>query len=101
MLVFYPLAIILSLYIGGLKQCLSLIILGYWYNDLGGADISWITRNLINAAGFISFSSGAMEVAPGMPLLWTPRLVNWLGTIGGVVFPLCICRICMIKLGIA
>jgi hypothetical protein len=79
MLISYPLAVVSSLYIGGLKQCICLIFLGYWYNDLGGADTSWVTRNMINAAGFISFSTGAMEDALGMPLQWTPKvgLLAW------------------------
>ena len=42
-----------------------LIVLGYVYNDLHGADVSCLVRNLINAAGFISFASGAMQVAIG------------------------------------
>jgi 4-hydroxybenzoate polyprenyltransferase len=86
MLVFYPIAVISSHYLGGLRQCVSLIFLGYWYNNLGGADTSWITRNMVNAAAFISFSSGAMEVALGFPLQCTPKLLYWLCTIGGVVF---------------
>ena len=87
MFVSYPMACLASAYVGGLKQCIALILLGYWYNDCGGADISYITRNFINACGFICYSSGAMEVALGSPLpLVKPRLTQWFLIIGGVIF---------------
>lgn len=44
-------------------QSLILIILEYWYNDLEGSERSCITRNLINASGFMVYSSGALAVA--------------------------------------
>ena len=64
-LTFYPLAVVVSLCLGNLPQCLTLILLGYWYNELNGADASCLIRNFINACGFICFSSGAMQVAIG------------------------------------
>ncbi|KAL9073960.1 MAG: hypothetical protein Q9161_002582 [Pseudevernia consocians] len=85
----YPAAIVASLKLGGLKQCLALVFLGWWYNDLGGADHSCITRNFINACGFLSYASGATEVAsrsdfldsPFKPIAWP-----WFLIIGAVVF---------------
>lgn len=76
MLGIYPLAIIASVYVGGLRQCLCLLCLGFWYNDLRGADHSAVIRNLINSWGFLCYVSGALEVAyaswiplsPGTPL---------------------------------
>lgn len=65
MLVLYPTAVIASFFHGTLTQCLGLIFLGYWYNDLGGADKNPAIRNLINGCGFVCFSSGAMQVAIG------------------------------------
>ncbi|KAF1992979.1 hypothetical protein P154DRAFT_451449 [Amniculicola lignicola CBS 123094] len=62
MILFYLLAIGSSHFVGGLTQCLALIVLGYWYNDLGGADRSCVIRNLINGFGYICFTSGALEV---------------------------------------
>ncbi|KAJ8115050.1 hypothetical protein ONZ43_g4756 [Nemania bipapillata] len=62
MLGFYPLAVYASLRLGGLKQCLTLIVLGYGYNDLNLADWHWASRNAINALGFCSFASGALDV---------------------------------------
>ncbi len=87
MFLFYPIAFLVSAYIGGLRQCIALILLGYWYNDCGGADDSYITRNFINACGFICYSSGAMEVALESPLpLSETELVQWFLIIGGVIF---------------
>jgi hypothetical protein len=61
MLVLYPVACLVSALLGGLRQCLALIILGFCYNDLGFADRSCITRNLINGIGFVCYASGAVE----------------------------------------
>ncbi|KAL9090202.1 MAG: hypothetical protein Q9159_002101 [Coniocarpon cinnabarinum] len=63
MLPLYPCAILSSYMIGGLRQCLALIVLGFWYNDLGGSDGSWTIRNFINGCGFVAYTSGALEVA--------------------------------------
>lgn len=67
MLVLYPIAVFVSFRLGALTQCLALIFLGYWYNDLGGGDGNPLIRNLINACGFVCFSSGAMQVAIRRP----------------------------------
>lgn len=88
----YPAAFCASLYLGGLRQCLSLMVLGFLYNDLRLADWSWISRNLINALGFCCFASGALEVTIQAPLQIIPpsseyrRLIEWLGIIAAVVF---------------
>jgi 4-hydroxybenzoate polyprenyltransferase len=87
MLVFYPLACLASVWLGGLRQCLCLIILGFCYNDLNFADCSWVSRNLINGLGFCCFASGAYEVALRMPLSLEHRwIIEWLGIIAGIVF---------------
>ena len=65
MLVFYLIAIIISFYLGNILQCLALVLLGHWYNDLRGADANYFIRNFINACGFICFFSGALQVAIG------------------------------------
>lgn len=85
MLGLYPFAILASIILGGLHQCLVLIALGFWYNDLGGADVGCVTRNLINAGGFICYTSGALDVMlAGMcpPV----DLTNWFAMIGAIVF---------------
>lgn len=86
MLALYPIAIISSLYVGGWRQSLSLLLLGVWYNDFGGSDASPITRNLLNALGFICFTSGAMEVTLGQPLPPTSKMIEWFSIIASVIF---------------
>ncbi len=83
---FYPAAIVFSFFFGGLRQCVLLILLGIWYNDLSGADKNPIIRNFINACGFLCYASGAMEVAYGDVLHLTrdSLLLRWLGFIGAV-----------------
>ncbi|KAI9667237.1 MAG: hypothetical protein M1821_000050 [Bathelium mastoideum] len=83
---FYCAALLTSLRLGGLRQCLALLGLGYWYNRAGGSDCSWAVRNLINAYGFISFASGAMECALGTQVLLTKSLLQWFSIIGAIVF---------------
>ncbi|TRX93373.1 hypothetical protein FHL15_005648 [Xylaria flabelliformis] len=87
MMAFYPLAIAASFQLGGLEQCLALIALGYGYNDLNLADRNWISRNAINALGFCSFASGALDVAVEQSLPDASRdMIGWLGVIAAVVF---------------
>lgn len=63
MQVLYPVAMLVSLYLGAFWQCVALILLGWSYNGLGGADRSIIMRNIINALGYLCFGSGAATVA--------------------------------------
>ena len=85
MFLLYTVALFASLCLGGLRQCMSLMVLGYWYNDRGGA-ANCFSRNFINACGFVCFASGALEVALGTILPMKPVLFKWLLVIGGVVF---------------
>lgn len=85
MFLLYTVAFFASLCLGGLRQCVSLMVLGYWYNDRGGA-ANCFSRNFINACGFVCFASGALEVALGTTLPMKPVLFKWLLVIGGVVF---------------
>ncbi|KAK0744970.1 UbiA prenyltransferase family-domain-containing protein [Apiosordaria backusii] len=90
MLFLYPLALFTSLWLGGTRQCLALMVLGYGYNDLNLGDWSWVSRNVINALGFCCFASGALEVAMDSPLSFfgeqSQTMVKWLAMIGGIVF---------------
>lgn len=65
MIVLYAVAILTSVYLGGLTQCMILILLGWIYNELGGSDENFVIRNMINAAGFVAYGSGAMAIALG------------------------------------
>lgn len=88
---FYLLALCISARIGSIVQCMTLIGLGYWYNDARGGDKSCVMRNLINGAGFICFTSGALQLELA-PLEWRAFLspenrgLKWLAIIGGIVF---------------
>ncbi|KAJ5112355.1 hypothetical protein N7532_000400 [Penicillium argentinense] len=62
MLVFYLLALATSLHVSGLAQCITLIGLGFSYSEAKGADASCVVRNLINAVGFICYTSGALQI---------------------------------------
>ena len=86
MLGLYPIAICISIILGAYRQSLSLVLLGYWYNDCKGADTSCVTRNFINACGFICYTSGAMKVALGSHMSTSPALIRWLLVIGAIVF---------------
>lgn len=75
-------------YSGGLRQTLALLILGTWYNNGGGADWNPLVRNLINAMGYMCFTTGAMEVALGGMMLsfsFQQRLTRWLLVIAGII----------------
>ena len=86
MLVSYALAVLSSIYLGGLLQCIALVGLGYWYNALRGADTSCIIRNFINTCGYICFTSGTLHVVsePSVALL-KPAAHQWLLIIGSVI----------------
>ena len=86
MLALYLFALPLSSVTGSLKQAVTLVFIGTWYNHFAGADSSCLVRNLINALGYVCFTSGAMEVALGFPLPVETRLVKWFGVIAAVIF---------------
>ncbi len=76
--------IILSLFIGGFRQKMLGIVLGWIYNELGAADRSCIAKNAVNALGYVTFSVGAVSVAG------TGRFTQcglwWFAMTGGIVF---------------
>jgi len=86
MLCLYPFAVLTSVGFGGLRQCLTLVFLGVWYNDFGGADAHCFVRNLINACGFVCYAAGAMEVALGRPLPASTTIIWWFFVIAAMVF---------------
>ncbi|KAI0505876.1 UbiA prenyltransferase family [Xylaria bambusicola] len=83
----YVVALMSSWFIGGLRSCKLLTLLGFWYNDCGGSEGRPFTRNFINAMGITSFGLGALEVALGQTLHFTaatildlnaPNLEQWI-----------------------
>lgn len=84
-LISYPLALLVSMLLSaGVNQSALLALCGYIYNNHGGGDSNFWVRNLLNACGFTSFASGALEVALGssIPL----SIIPWLLIIAAVVF---------------
>ncbi|KAL8671616.1 MAG: hypothetical protein Q9168_003889 [Polycauliona sp. 1 TL-2023] len=82
----YCLAVLISVFAGGVRQSVGLIILGTWYNNFGGGDKSCLIRNIINGCGYVCFTSGAMEVALGLPLPLETSLLRWFGIIAAIIF---------------
>ena len=61
-------------------------ILTWMYNDLGGADQHFLTRNLLNAAAYLVYGSGALHVflgEAGQPL---QEAYHWLAMVSAVIF---------------
>lgn len=86
MLTLYPTGLTLSVFSGGLRQSVSLVILGVWYNNFKGGDASCLVSSLIKACGYICFTSGAMEVSLGFALPIKPKLMGWFGMIAAIIF---------------
>ena len=61
------------------------MILGYWYNNLGGSDRNCLVRNSINGLGFVCYMSGAVEVASESALPFSLPLAQWLTVVSIVV----------------
>ena len=82
-----PVAFFLTMYLGGMEETVAMMALTWMYNDLGGADESYVVRNLINAFGFMCYSSGATIVACGYgQYSLNPVAYQWLAMVGGIVF---------------
>ena len=87
LLVLVPVVFLLSTYLGGIFESAAMMALTWMYNDLGGADENYIVRNLINACGFVCYSSGATIVAAGYGQNELNRKAYvWLAVVGAIVF---------------
>lgn len=87
LLALIPCGLILSIFLGGLRETAAMLILTWMYNDLGGADENYVLRNLIIAGGYICHGSGATIIAAGfMDHELHGEAYTWLGIIGGVIF---------------
>ena len=93
LLVLVPTVFLVSTYLGGLFESLAMMSLTWMYNDLGGADENYIVRNLINACGFVCYSSGATIVAAGYGQHeLNQKACIWLAIVGAIVFSLSRCK---------
>ncbi len=87
LLAILPLVFVMTFYLGGLEETVAMMVLTWMYNDLGGADESYVVRNLINAFGFMCYSSGATLVSCGFgEYSLNSAACQWLAIIGGIVF---------------
>ena len=80
-----PITFIVSLWLGGLEESVAMMVLTWMYNDLEGVNENFVIRNLINALGFMCYSSGATLVACESCSL-NNRAYQWISMIGGIVF---------------
>jgi len=85
LLVIIPVVFSASLYLGGVCETVAMMVLTWMYNDLGAADEVYVVRNLINALGFMCYSSGSTSVAAGNYSL-TPWAYTWITIVGGIIF---------------
>lgn len=60
-----PAVFLTTLYLGGSKESLFLMVLTWIYNDLGAAEENYCIRHVNNALGFTTFGAGAAQVACG------------------------------------
>lgn len=87
LLVVIPIVFGITLYIGGMEETVAMMVLTWQYNDLAGADENFVVRNIINAFGFVCYSSGATRVASGSGEgILNRDAYQWLGIIGAIVF---------------
>ena len=82
-----PVVLAITLYIGGMEETVAMMVLTWQYNDLEGADENFVVRNIINAFGFVCYSSGATRVACGHgEIVLNKDAYQWLGIVGAIVF---------------
>lgn len=87
LLTLIPITFLATLWLGGISETVVMMVLTWMYNDLGGADELYVVRNLINALGFMCYSSGATTVAAGFGRhSLTLDAYVWIAIVGGIVF---------------
>lgn len=80
-----PVNFISSCFTGGFLQSVLLTFLNFWYND-GDASGNPFFRNLINACGFMLYSSAALEIMASSSSAWKSfTALGWILLIGGIV----------------
>ena len=76
------------LFLGAVKETVLLMALTWMYNDLFGAEEHYAVRNIINAAGFMCYSSGSTRIAAGYGVLSLNGFMSneWSWIVGAIVF---------------
>ena len=77
---------LITYFLGGLEETVAMMVLTWMYNDLSGADEHYIVRNIINAAGFMCYSSGSTRVACNDGVVLNSTAYAWLAIVGAIVF---------------
>lgn len=64
---------------------MAVITVSWMYNDLGGADDSYVARNLLNACGLTAIGAGATTIAAGRSEL-SENAAAWFGILACTIF---------------
>jgi 4-hydroxybenzoate polyprenyltransferase len=72
--------------LGGFYEALWMVVLTWMYNDLGGADEGYVSRNLIQVIAFILHARGSTIVAARKAYSLGPHAGIWFALIGAIVF---------------
>ena len=87
LLIIIPTVFLATHYLGGTREAVALMVMTWMYNDLGGADDNFVVRNLLNALGYMCYSSGSMIVATGYGQHHLNKTADvWLTMIGAIIF---------------
>ena len=86
LLLIIPSVFAATLVLGGTRQAVTLMVMTWMYNDLdGAANLIW--RNILNALGYMCYSSGSMIVAAGYQRHeLNEKAEQWLQIIGAIIF---------------
>ena len=85
LLVCIPIVFLATLLIGATEETVLLTCLNWMYNELGGSDENYIVRNLILAATYAGYCSGAVRVAIDSEHTVHVTAYEWVAVIAGVI----------------
>ena len=79
--------VFISWCLGAAEETVLLLGLDWMYNDLGGADESYIVRNLILSAAYACYGSGALRIASlGEDFCWNSVTYRWTAMTSAIIF---------------
>jgi 4-hydroxybenzoate polyprenyltransferase len=76
-------------HLGSYEETVLLFCLNWMYNDLGGSDEDFVTRNLIIGAAYVLYGSGALRVAAAANAeghTMNAMGYAWSGVVGAIIF---------------
>ena len=86
LLVSLPTVLAINWVLGAWEETALLFTLAWMYNDLGGGDEDFVTRNLMNALAFAQFNGGTLKIACGIDQSITSLGYSWIILISCVIF---------------